>query len=215
MERIQQALVDAVEQRKKNQTATPFYIKVWLWGTATMLLLAGIALWLNSPLKNNRETEIGVLEIEGVTRTAAQAELGMLTRRVDELAGSIDVLESRVLQLRLQVNSMPAASAVPDPQEPANTKHALPNPGPARYDDAAKDNWVVNLASLPSKNAADRFSRTVQKQGVDVQQQRVKVKGRPFWRIQVADFRSAEDARSFAGSVGKKLGLKDVWISRR
>jgi hypothetical protein len=75
--------------------------------------------------------------------------------------------------------------------------------------------WVINLASFPTKAAADRFAESAQSKGIQTEQTRVIVKGKEYWRIQLTNFPTAKEARSYAGSVKEKLGLKEIWISRR
>ena len=75
--------------------------------------------------------------------------------------------------------------------------------------------WVINLASSPSQADADRFAAKVQSTGIETQQQQVTVKGRQYWRVQTTGFTTTDEARAYAGTVREKLGLQDVWISRR
>jgi hypothetical protein len=88
-----------------------------------------------------------------------------------------------------------------DGQRPASTD----NTGP----------WLINLASLPSQSDAERFMQRARSRDIDTQQQKVTVKGKKYWRVQITGFSTAADARAYAGTVKEMLGLKDVWIMTR
>ena len=75
--------------------------------------------------------------------------------------------------------------------------------------------WVINLTSSPSQADADRFAAKVRSRGIETQQQQVTVKGNQYWRVQTTGFSTANEAQSYAGIVREKLGLRDVWITRR
>jgi hypothetical protein len=75
--------------------------------------------------------------------------------------------------------------------------------------------WVINLSSSPSKADADRFAAKARSLGIETQQQQVSVKGKRYWRVQTAGFSTADEAQAYAGTVSGKLGLKDVWITKR
>ena len=75
--------------------------------------------------------------------------------------------------------------------------------------------WVINLASFPTKTAADRFALSAEGKGVPVEQKQVTVKGKEYWRVQATDFPTAKEARSYADTITDKLGLKGVWVSKR
>jgi hypothetical protein len=75
--------------------------------------------------------------------------------------------------------------------------------------------WVINLTSSPSQADADRFAAKVRSRGIETQQQQVTVKGNHYWRVQTIGFSTADEAQSYAGIVREKLGLRDVWITRR
>jgi len=75
--------------------------------------------------------------------------------------------------------------------------------------------WVINLLSSPNWAAVERFAGQARAQDIAVEQRRVRIKGREFWRVQVSGFATAEVARSYAESAQPKLGLKDVWIFKR
>ena len=75
--------------------------------------------------------------------------------------------------------------------------------------------WVINLASFTDEPGAERFAARAWAKGVDVEQKMVTVKGKNYWRVRATGFASAREARTQAGSLEARLGLKETWLSRR
>ncbi len=75
-----------------------------------------------------------------------------------------------------------------------------------------RGSWVINLLSSPNKADADRLAVRARTNDIPVEQNRVKVKDRDFWRLQVTGFVTSDQAEDYATSVKAKLGVKDVWI---
>ena len=86
---------------------------------------------------------------------------------------------------------------------------------PDSVNNAASSPWVVNLVSLSSKADADQFAAKARSKNVQVEQHAATVKGKHYWRVQVGGFSTAADARSQSHIIKEKLGLKDVWITKR
>lgn len=80
---------------------------------------------------------------------------------------------------------------------------------------ASSATWVITLASLPDKVAADRFLADMQSQGISAEQNPATVNGRQYWRMQVTGFDTVEDARAHADRLKDRLGLRDIWVSRQ
>jgi PilZ domain/SPOR domain len=72
--------------------------------------------------------------------------------------------------------------------------------------------WVINLLSSPKKSDADRFADKARKQGIQVEQGTIRLKGREFYRVQLTGFLTETQAEESARPVKDKLGLKNVWI---
>jgi septal ring-binding cell division protein DamX len=72
--------------------------------------------------------------------------------------------------------------------------------------------WVINLLSSPSKSDADRFADKARKLGIPVEQSRIRLKGREYFRVQLTGFPTEKQAGESAGPVKERLRLKDVWI---
>ncbi len=125
----------------------------------------------------------------------------------------------------------PAASAMPDTLAIANTAADKPAnniekpeagekaaPGFGKQDSVntgAGFPWVVNLASLNSETDANRFAARARSKDIQVEQHAVVIKGKEYWRVQASGFLTAAEARSQANTIKKKLGLKDVWVTKR
>lgn len=75
--------------------------------------------------------------------------------------------------------------------------------------------WVINLVSSPRKADADRFAEKARSRGIKTEQQLVTIKGQQYWRVQITGYATAEAARAYAGTARDRLGLRDVWITKR
>lgn len=80
-----------------------------------------------------------------------------------------------------------------------------------------KDNgpWVINLVSLPRKADAERFIVKAESRSIDAALYQVTVKGKTYWRVHVSGFATATEAKANASLIKEKLGLKDVWVTKR
>jgi len=160
-------------------------------------------------------------------------ELADLNARVETLAVSLASLEGRlapvarresidVAVMEKAVSEVGGASApVQTPAAPVAKTGAAAAAvgeveaaldGPAAGGDAP---WVINLVSLYDKAAADQFVSRAQSKGVRVEQNKVAVKGRDVWRLQISGFATQQQARDFADGATEKLGLKEVWVFKR
>ena len=75
--------------------------------------------------------------------------------------------------------------------------------------------WIINLASVPHKESAERFVDKAKSRGVDARLYQVTVRGKDYWRVHVSGFATATEAKVQASLLEKKLGLKDVWVTKR
>jgi hypothetical protein len=75
--------------------------------------------------------------------------------------------------------------------------------------------WIINLVSLSRKADADRFAEKAQSKDIETKQQHVAVKGKQYWRVQIAGFSTAVEAKVYSVTAIEKLGLNDVWITTR
>ena len=98
---------------------------------------------------------------------------------------------------------------VPVVSEPVPDKKVITN-GP---EDGGP--WVINLISSRDRGYVSRFADRAQAKGISVEINNAEVKGREYWRLQIKDFQTMAEAKSFSEPIKEKLGLKDVWIFKR
>jgi cell division septation protein DedD len=99
-------------------------------------------------------------------------------------------------------------ASVMEPHDPVTKELAAVN----------RDNnapWVINLVSTTNKAEADRFAENALSRGIQTVQQQITLKGRQYWRVQIAGFSTKEDASAYADTAREKLSLKNVWIMKR
>jgi len=75
--------------------------------------------------------------------------------------------------------------------------------------------WVINLVSLPRKADAERFIVKAESRGVEAGLYQVTVRERNYWRVHVSGFATDTEAKANASQIKEKLGLKDVWVTKR
>lgn len=75
--------------------------------------------------------------------------------------------------------------------------------------------WVINLTSLPRKADAERFMVKAESKGVEAGLHQVTVRDKNYWRVHVSGFATATEAKASASLIKEKLGLKDVWVTKR
>jgi hypothetical protein len=131
---------------------------------------------------------------------------------------SADVVQGKQARSAREANAGAVAdaeikTAANEPTGSAKSREATSDAGAPAPPKAGP--WVINMASFADKPSADRFAARARAKDVRVHQTQVTVKGRPYWRVQVAGFATAEEARAHADSIKRKLGLKETWISRR
>jgi cell division septation protein DedD len=149
-----------------------------------------------------------------------------LNQRLDRLAVSVSALETGHFSPKPATGEPPPAPARVTPA--SKPESAAPPPRPTRVAAAAPASpeppapttkkggpWVINLVSLYDQAAADRFVKRARDKGIKVDQDKVQVKGKPVWRLQVGGFASRDEAQAFGDANKAKLGLKSVWIYSR
>jgi len=75
--------------------------------------------------------------------------------------------------------------------------------------------WVINLVSTSSKIDAERLAKKALSKNIQTELQQTTVKGTKFWRVQITGFPTADDAKAYAVTAKKQLGLNDTWIMKR
>lgn len=179
----------------------------------------------------------------GADRPAAsrdnRARIARLEREVLELSTTVTGLRTSLRDVQDWIDSngqpvqaavTPLANGTPEVVSAINT---LPPPSsggtPVRSTPAsdrtspagtsgvepAQAGWVIILASLPSRESAERMVSKVRKRDIPASHYRVNVKGKTYWRVQATGFESAARARSDIPQIEKSLGLKGVWVTQR
>jgi cell division septation protein DedD len=144
-----------------------------------------------------------------------------LNQRLDRLAVSVSALETgRFSPKETAVERVPepAPASAPPPEHktvPHETKVATVSAAPAAPVARGNGPWVINLVSLYDRAAAERFVQRARAKGMRVDQDKVQVKGKPVWRLQVGGFETRAQAQAFGNASKAKLGLKSVWIFSR
>jgi hypothetical protein len=93
--------------------------------------------------------------------------------------------------------------------EPATTVAAKPAAG------SAKGNWAINIASYTNARIARRELAKMQQQDVDVELVTAEVNGKTIYRARVFGFANRRAATAASTEIKSKLGLEEVWITKR
>jgi cell division protein FtsN len=75
--------------------------------------------------------------------------------------------------------------------------------------------WVINLASLGSRQQAENFQSKAGMKGFDTSLQQATVRGKEYWRVQVTGLATRNEAEARGEAIKQRLGLKEIWISKR
>jgi hypothetical protein len=166
-------------------------------------------------------TETGTRTLQADARaddTTAVSEPGPARQRDDKPAGP--VATPPPARATDTPASPPAeqATEVPEPAAPAEpAQQATPDAGSATAPTgktAGGGPWVINLISSTDRGYVERFSRERDAARFNAVVNEARVRGRQYWRLQIAGFESAAAARRQAATVKQGLGIKDVWIFR-
>ena len=94
---------------------------------------------------------------------------------------------------------------------PATAKPAKTSAAPG----TSSGPWVVNLTSLSDIHAAKAEVSRLRRMGIAAERIAVRAGGRTWQRIRVTGFASRKDAEQASRALSRRLGLTDVWVSRR
>lgn len=177
--------------------------------------------------------------VQQLTESFTDLEVKLI--RIEVLADSITELENKLVSTASQKPVVTASSkSAADPIEPPasgaaddeaadnsaayNVAMSQPvtrgNKDTALVDEQDQEKpgyrgpWFINLASLPSKTDADRFTARARSRDIDAEYHSATVDGKEVWRVQITGFSTAYDANSHANSAREKLGLEEIWISK-
>lgn len=80
---------------------------------------------------------------------------------------------------------------------------------------SAKGNWAINIASYTNERIARRELAKMQQQGVDVELVTAEVNGKTIYRARVFGFANRRAATAASTEIKSKLGLEEIWITKR
>ncbi len=164
-----------------------------------------------------------LLEMQQHNRTTAaqvealKAELGQVTKKLSH---------QTTMQASTQAGIKPGAEKAVSKVAPAplkkvaakkSTQYELPGPLeslPASEMHGSGGDWVVNIASLYSQDAANKELTRLRKIGLDAEVAESVVKGKPIYRIRVAGFTSRAEAQLQKEQLASKHGIKDAWVHK-
>jgi cell division septation protein DedD len=121
------------------------------------------------------------------------------------LAPALPVIPPAAADKRVGAPSPPAHAAAS--AAPRTDSHAQPPPAPAAAD------WVVNVGAFAEAGQARKLAAELRGGGFPVALQTVQVRGQTLWRVQLRGYRSAEAGRAAALALGKRFGLKNLWVA--
>lgn len=179
-----------------------------------------------SALESTVDGQVNALTILRARLTPTDNSENALTElnaRLDTLTTSFAALETRIqtggeiaaLSTTTATNPAEALSVQPQPvdDEKTSTGTLAKTPATEQPQSISDDGpWVINLVSLYNQPAADQFTEKVRAQGIRADNNRVSVKGRDVWRVQVSGFSSRDEASAYGDMNKEKLGLDSIWI---
>jgi cell division septation protein DedD len=98
-------------------------------------------------------------------------------------------------------DARPAAAAV---APPAAAPAAAPTGG----------EWIVNIASYPAAEVAQKHAQQLQAAGYGATVQRAEVKGQGWFRVQIRGYASAEAARAAAAELQARFAYQGLWVAK-
>lgn len=165
---------------------------------------------------------------QAVASADARIPFNMTAKPLQGLKPAPDVSAAEVMPPL--VKAPPVASAPrPQPQETVKTPQPLPIPLPAPAAPALAASpplaagaagqgsgmWILNIASFPEAASAEAEVKKLQAAGYGVNVSPAQVKGRTWYRVQLAGLESVAQARGIAEQISEKLGYKDTWVIRK
>ncbi len=143
---------------------------------------------------------------QATTATGFEARLQNVGQR---LAASDERMDTLSAMLGTIAANEPAGVPVADQPVPRTAAPADEIPEPV------KGNWVINIASYANENIARRKLAQMQQQGVDVELVTAEVNGKAIYRARVFGFASRREASAASTEIKSKLGIEEIWITKR
>ncbi len=192
------------------------------------MLMAAIAVWMNAGSDaSDDQSESATPAATASSALVTDIQLRRLETRLSALeeqsAARIDALQLQIAALQQQLDKMNPTTArrtsalAPQHRRPATVKsvsHSTASASltPVRSQGAV--GWVVNLASVDSKTAAQRTLARYRALGIPAELFPVTIKGKPWYRLRIAGFASRQEAETQRRYLAHKHGIKDAWIQK-
>ncbi len=137
-------------------------------------------------------------------RDANERLIGNLKQEISVYGNRIAALEKQIKSLKKTSvsRSVPAANQA----RPATSQSQVAEPVPAGP-------WYINLASLTSRDAAEKLLAAYRQQGVEAKLQEVAVKDKRWYRLRMGPFANQNDAARNAERIKRLLQVKEVWVT--
>ena len=192
------------------------------------LIVAGVMVFIGIELKNQVDS---LASISAVNESQSmQPSSPVLEQQVLELQGQISVVQS-VLKARQSASKL-MVEDLRGIAEQLDEIQALVNPQGGEQNKTDKDMrdsfqpeangqgstlkspWIVSLASFKRESDARKKAQEFIDQGVPVTINRFEVKGKQWFRIIVAGFKSKQESETYAREVTNLLNLESTWVTK-
>jgi hypothetical protein len=192
--------------------------------------IAALAAQLDAVIKSIASLEASLastkLALNAITTTEAKKPIvagGTAQQNIIKAEKAIETLPppaSGGSDIKTNVAKAPHSSpgqATPDsPSDLAMVENRLTAEREQPASEVSKNGpWVINLVSTSSKIDAERMARKALSKNIQTELQQTTVKGTKYWRVQITGFPTADDAKTYAVTAKKQLGLNDTWIMKR
>lgn len=171
------------------------------------------------PVVNSDEVAGASTDLQLANRTSNE-RLDLLMQQLQTLTAVVASLQGNAADLQTGNATKQVPSTTPDSDAVAVDETVLNDlPAPASGKTVSTEEphgeWVVNLASLPSKEAADQLLAKAAAQHIPGSLDMIKVEGKTFWRVQATGFESFTQAKSNIGAIEQKLDTRGAWVMER
>ncbi len=209
------------------------------------IAVAAVAVWMNFNLSrqvSRLETKVANTQPAPVPPPDQTREIADINHRLDALAKSVQAQSEAAARTpapppvinpetpAVVVSPPPARDEADTVSEPAASPQTGPpakkpeaghdaqpaavKPEPGSVSNAAAP-WFINITSLSNRAEADRELASFERQGLKAEIIQVDVLGKKWSRIRLPGFKNAGEARKQLKVLQDKLGLQDMWISKR
>lgn len=176
--------------------------------------LTGVVDHLNQRLKAGSDKN-STLDLSSLKEFSQLSEsVALLERQVNEL-NAIKKKEKKNSNKSLNGHPQPTQSLTIPQSSNAEIEKLYQKTVNKRISDSRNaGKWIVNLASARTKKTIEKIKTEFENKGVFVQQKRVLINGKRWYRLQVSGLATKSEAQRFGEQAKTRLGLKSFWIER-